>query len=430
MNFQEYPLYGAYDVIVVGGGTAGFAAGISAARNGARTLVIEKNPFLGGMSTGGLVSQFLGFPEHLDKPYGVMNEVIESLADRHATTGIYGIRLLDKYPIKTASYDAEILKNVLDKLVVEAGAEVLFHTTVIDVCKEKNEISKVVIHNTEGIQIVTGKIIIDTSFHGEVAARAGCRWEKGRPTDQVVQPGTLMFRLSGVDFRKFEAFDPIQKSEIMQQGIDRGILFRKELLCRPVPSQISADKGFFYFNNTRVSVDPLSAKSLSAGEIEGRRQVQEIIDFYRENLPGFENAILVSSGCYLGQRDSRRILGNHVLSIDDIMRGTKFDDAVAATSYPIDIHKPGEVGDIITKPASDTYYIPYRCMVNQEVANLIVAGRCISTSFEANAAIRVMAVCMQLGEAAGLAASLCIREGTSPNAFDGRSISNTLLKNL
>lgn len=426
---KDLPIYGEYDVIVAGGGTSGFAAGVAAARNGAKTLVVEKNPSLGGTSTGGMVSMFAGFSLQKEKATGIIGEVLDRLAKYHGTTGLYTMQS-GRHRFKVAGYDYIALKQVLDELTIESGAEVLLHTGVIDICKEGQTITGLVIHNTEGIQVVKGKVIIDASFHGEIACKAGCRWELGRPGDGVLQPGSLIFRMANVDYKKFNQLTREQKNALANQGIQEGRHFIETIICRPVhlpEPELCQDDYLFHCNNSRVTVNPLDAKSLTKAEMEARRQVKKIVAFFQEEVPGFAKAYLVTTGEYVGLRDSRRIMGKYVLAQEDVLRGERFPDAVAECSWPIDIHQTGGPGHVYVKPENEVYYIPYRCMVNDAINNLIVTGRCISTTYEAHAGIRVMAQVMALGEAAGTAAAECVKLKRDANEYDGSLISKRLL---
>ncbi|WP_312337690.1 FAD-dependent oxidoreductase [Anaerospora hongkongensis] len=422
---MELPVLGKYDVVIAGGGTAGFAAGVSAARAGARTLIIEKDAFLGGTATGGMISQFMGFVDEQETKdvKGIMGELLNRLSQLNASDGVCQI-LLGGRPdmvVGAAGYDSEVLKYVMDEMIIEAGAEVIFHSKVVDVCVEDNFISGLIIHNNEGLQLVKGKVVIDATFHGEVAAQAGCIWEKGRPGDNLLQPSTLMFRMANVDYKKFQQLPKEEKQRLALQGVKEGNLFIDNILCRPLGEKI------FFSNMSRLSANPLNIKHWSGAEMEGRRQVQKIVKYFNENVSGFEEAILVTTGSHLGLRDSRRIMGRYLLTKEDIMNGTKFDDAVAVSSYPIDIHDAEGHGYTFIKPQGSIYYIPYRCMINDLVNNLIVTGRCISSDYEAHGSVRVMVVCIQLGEAAGLAAALSASTDQNANQIDVTIFSHLLL---
>lgn len=424
MNSNSIIMLGHYDVIAAGGGTAGAAAAIAAARHGKRVLLVENQGFLGGMATGGMVSQFMGFADGVtsENVSGVMGEILHRMWELQAAAKIETIYLLhrDDLDVKAAAYDCEVLKFVLDELVQAAGVETLFHTKVIAAERDGNSISSLLLHNQNGIQRVTASVYIDATFHGSVAADAGCEWVKGDEAG-VLQPGSLMFRLLGVDAEEFNRLSFDEKLSLGKKGVAEGALCTTAILCRPVYDTLS------YCNMSRVQVDATIPADLSRAEMEGRCQINRILTFLKGNVPGFRHAALAGTGVYLGLRDSRRITGLHTLTAEEILNSVKFEDSVAVSSYPIDIHDANGSDSVIQKPANGNYYIPYRCMVGS-VSNLIVTGRCISADHAAHAAIRVMATCIQLGEAAGIAAAMSVDQGLSPAALDGRNVSEALLR--
>lgn len=411
-----------YDIVVVGGGTAGVAAAISAAKAGKNVALVEEQGFLGGTSTGGMISQYMGFADGVDSGnvFGTMGEILRRLWSYRAAGEIETIHLLyrEDLAVKAASYDAEMAKLVLDELVQEAGVTVLLHTRAIGVEMAGEEIDHVLVHDLEGIRRLNAQVYIDASFHGTVAVDAGCRWVKG-DEHGVVQPGTLMFRLNNVDLERFQALTRQEKLALGERGAREGALFTNAILCRAIYPSLS------YCNMSRVQVDATVPGDLGRGEVEGRRQVQKILPFLRENVPGFQRAELAGIGAYLGLRDSRRIVGDHCLTAQEVLTSQAFCDSVAVSSYPIDIHDANGVDSVIKRPEKGNYHIPYRCMTTQ-VPNLIVTGRCISADHAAHAAIRVMATCIQLGDAAGLAAAKSMDLGVSAARLDGTIINKLL----
>ena len=237
----------------------------------------------------------------------------------------------------------------------------------------------------------------------------------------VLQPGTLMYQMADVDQAAYAACTQPQRKEIALQGIAEGKLFVNNLLARPLPDTMT------YCNMGRISVNPLDTRQWSEAEMDSREQIKGISDYFTAHVPGFENAHLSSTGDFTGLRDSRRILGSYVLKNQDVLEGTEFPDAIARSSYPIDIHDANGVDSIIKKPKTGVFSIPYRAMVTNEISNLILAGRCISTEYEAHACVRVMITCMRMGEAAGLAAAESIRQGVQANKLNGESLKQHLL---
>lgn len=423
-RFDQYPRVGEYDVVVVGGGTAGFAAAASAARRGARTLLLEEKAYLGGTATGAQIGQLMGFAdgEAAAPQKGILADVLSGLQAENGTDGIVSIYLCGRkdLEIQVIPYVPETLMRVIHRIVRAAGVEVLLHTRVIGVDTENGSISAVAFHNEQGIQRVRGKVVIDASFHGSVAADAGCRWQAG-DENGVLQPGTLMYQMADVNQAAYAACTQPQRKEIALQGIAEGKLFVNNLLARPLPDTMT------YCNMGRISVNPLDTRQWSEAEMDSREQIKGISDYFTAHVPGFEKAHLSSTGDFTGLRDSRRILGSYVLKNQDVLEGTEFPDAIARSSYPIDIHDANGVDSIIKKPKTGVFSIPYRAMVTNEISNLILAGRCISTEYEAHACVRVMITCMRMGEAAGLAAAESIRQGVQANKLNGESLKQQLL---
>ncbi|RLI06457.1 FAD-dependent oxidoreductase, partial [Candidatus Bathyarchaeota archaeon] len=364
-----------YDVVVAGGGTAGVAAAIAAARNGADTLLIEKYGFLGGTMTAGLVNPFMTF--HAGNKQiikGIFQEIIDHLKD------------MGGYDEKTKAFDNEAMKLVLDQMVKEAGVRLLLHTYVTDVILTKmNKVRGVEIYNKSGRQAVLGKVTVDATGDGNVAVMAGAPYEKGRREDGLTQPMTLNFRVGGVDVERMPPRDEINK--LFEEAKAKGELSipRENILYFP-----TTRKSEIHFNTTRiVMADGTKAEDLTYAETEGRRQMVELIKFLKEKVPGFENAYLLMSAVQIGVRETRRIIGEYVLTEDDIVKARKFKDTIAKGSYPIDIHNPKGEGTVIKRPPpGESYDIPYRCIVPKKVDDLLVAGRCISSTHEAQAAIR------------------------------------------
>lgn len=423
MNIKEIAVH--YECIVAGGGTAGFSAAVTAARSGLKTLLIEEKAYLGGTATGARIGQLMGFAngEESGPKRGILKEVLEKLLEQKGSNGIEMIYLCGdpNLGVPVIPYQSETLQTVIQELVFGSGADVLLHTRVIGTEKEGDKIRALLIHNEEGIQRVEGDVIIDATFHGSVAADAGCAFQVG-DENGVMQPGTMMFQMDGVDKERYGRVTQEEKAKLAQKGLAEGCLYVNNLLARPLPN------GMFYCNMSRIKMDPFHTLEWSRAEYEAREQVRKISRFFTENVPGFERAYLAVTGDFTGLRESRRIQGKYVLTDADVLEGKEFPDAVAKSSYPIDIHDADGVASTIVKPKTGVFYIPYTSMVTAENENLILAGRCISAEHGAHACIRVMITCMRLGEAAGLAAYYSLKQGVPPNALDGAVLKEILLK--
>ena len=382
-----------YDVVVAGGGTAGVAAAIAAARNGADTLLIEKYGFLGGTMTAGLVNPFMTF--HAGNRQiikGIFQEIIDHLKD------------MGGYDEKTKASENQAMTLVLDQMVKEAGVRLLLHTYVTDVILTKmNKVRGVEIYNKSGRQVVLGKVTVDATGDGDVAVMAGAPYEKGRKEDGLMQPMTLNFDLAGVDEEKMPSREEINRA--YKEAKERG-----EITCprEDVLWFYTVRRGIIHFNTTRVvMVDGTKVEDLTRAEIEGRRQMFEIVDWLKRTFKAFKNAYIVRSGVQIGVRETRRIIGEYVLTAEDILKARKFPDPICRGNYPIDIHNPKGEGTILKFPPPGDYYeIPYRCIVPLKVDNLLIGSRCISATHEAYSAVRIMPIVMAIGQAAGTAAGL------------------------
>ena len=402
-----------FEVVVVGGGPGGFSASVSAARNGASTLLLERYGFLGGMATAGLVNPFMNFHvEGREIIGGILREVVERLTE------------MDGYNPKNRSFDPEIMKYILDGMAVEAGVELLYHTVFVDcVTSEDGHIKGILIHNKSGLRFVTGKIFVDGTGDGDLAVSAGTPFEKGRASDGLTQPMTLNFDLAAVDLERLPSMKEL--NEAYREAKMRGEIRcpREDLLWFHTPRE-----GLIHFNTTRIlKADGTDAKDLTKAEIEGRRQTFEIVNWLKKTFPAFREAYVIRSGPQVGVRETRRIMGEYVLNAEDILEARKFPDAICRGSYPIDIHSPTGEGTVIKRPPPGEYYeIPYRCLIPRGVENLLIASRCISATHKAHSAVRVMPIVMGIGQAAGTAAALCVKKEVTPRRLDFQDLRKAL----
>lgn len=398
----------AVDVLVCGGGMAGTLAAVAAGRAGARTLLVERWGFLGGSATAAAVGQFVGWETDTGRRVvaGLAEEVVERLVARGASSGHGHFTMSTGHRMDRVAYDPEILKVVLDEMAVSAPLRILFHVVVQSVSTSPGRIDSVTLLSKSGPITVAAAMVIDATGDLDVMARSGARMlplESG----EALQPATMMFRYGPIDQTRFAAILPTELKALAARGVESGALARAALHQAPVPG---TDDG--WFNVSRVPVDATDPFALSAAEIEGRRQAVAAADFLRREVPGCERGRLVGFAAQLGIRETRRVLGGHVLSADELRRGERFWDTIAMGAYPIDIH-PNQGGGLRfeTLGTDHHYEIPLRCLVPAGLDNALVAGRGISATHEANAAARVMSMAMALGQAAGTAAALVCAQG-------------------
>jgi FAD dependent oxidoreductase len=394
------------DVIVAGGGPAGVAAAIASARQGADTILLERNGFLGGMGSAALVNPFMSFSSGKTQ---LVKGIFQEMIDRLKEAGAFG------GGGHAWSFDPEVYKYVLNEMALESGVRLQFHSFVVDAVTEGNLISGIIIESKSGRQLLKAKTFIDCTGDGDLAARAGAEFKIGRESDGQCQPASIMFKMGGVTNRKKACEYAVEDARLPQGRV----LFFK------MPRE-----GEVMINMTRiVNVDALDVDDLTRAEIEGRKQVKEIVEYMQENVEGFENSYLVATGPQIGIRESRRILGEYVLTADDVLECRKFDDAIASCSYMIDIHNPTGAGtEKVILPKGQWYDIPYRCLLPKDFDNLLVAGRCISSTHEAHSSLRIQPTCYAMGQAAGMAAAMSVEQGIQPKALNTDDLRSNLLK--
>ena len=402
-----------YDLIVVGGGFSGVAAAIAAARQGMDVLLVEKGNCFGGAAVNCLVNPFMCYwthdPKTKEKVYlsnGIFREILSEL------------KAIGGLAENGCMFDEEYLKIVLQRMVLKEGISVLFHSYLTGVKMEDGLLKGIIVANKEGNQEYDARYFIDTTGDGDLAVLAGYPYQLGRPDDHLCQPMTLCFRVAGVDLEKFEKnrskINPLYQ-QFQREGKIKNI--REDVLI--FHNMIN---GVLHFNSTRiVKKNPVNALEKTQAELEVREQVLELFNFLKENIDGFQNSQLLSTAMEIGVRESRMIEGEYVLTQEDLMACTKFEDGVVCCNYDIDIHNPEGSGTSHYFFKDGEYYtIPYRCLIPRGSRNLLVAGRCISSTHEAQASYRIMPVCCCLGEAAGIAAARCGKENADVPDIDMR----------
>ncbi|MFA5858506.1 MAG: FAD-dependent oxidoreductase [Elusimicrobiota bacterium] len=399
-----------YDVIVLGGGPGGFSAAIAAAKNGAKTLLVERYGFLGGMATAGLVNPFMSYRTKTKLlTSGVFNNMLDQLRTRGALHTLNQI------------FDDEAMKILLDDMVRDAGATILFHAYFSDVKMNGNKIDAVYVETKSGRLELTSKIFIDSTGDCDLAYRAGAETEYGRKEDGAAQPMTLCFRVAGVELgleRKalalhlIDIFLKAKEDKVIDHPRENVLMFE------------TMQPGVYHFNTTRVVMKKgTDAEDLTAAELEARKQVKELFLLFKSKSPYFKNAYLIKTAAQIGVRETRRVIGKYILTEDDVLQAHKFDDAIARSNYSIDIHSPTGTGTVIKRvPTGEYYEIPYRCIVPHKVDNLLIGCRGISSTHEAHSSLRIMPVVSGIGEAAGVAAAMCVKQNIAPSQLDGREL--------
>lgn len=438
------PVFDTCDVLVVGGGTAGSAAAITAARAGADTLVVEQHGCLGGTMTLALVTPMMS--NHLDGQYlsrGLNIEILQRAA------------ALDPPPTGNPEdarwFNPIALQFVLDDLLDEAGGRALFGTHLAEVLVEPGKpprVVGVVVENKSGRGQIRAKVTVDSTGDADVAALAGVPLQRGDEQGRN-QPLSLRFHLANVDGERVAAFfrelgcavgEPPLYSVGFHEATDSPLA---ELVAEAVAAGVLApgDLGYFQFfgmlgrpgelafNCPRLSgYRADDARDLSLAWRDGRRKVRRISTFCQRYLPGFEQAYLALIAPMLGIRESRRIVGEHVLSEDDWLACRKFDDGIARNRYPIDIHSPTGVGTTLRHmPEGEWHDIPFRCLIPVGIERLLVAGRCLSATFAAQASVRVEANCRAMGQAAGEAAAMVAASGGGVRGVDVAELRSRLI---
>lgn len=396
------------EVLVVGSGSAGATAAITAARLGASVTLVERYGFMGGISTQ-VLDTFYGFYTPGSTPRkvvgGIPDLVIDELLKRKAAIyrpNTYGAG-------QGITYDPETLKVVWEQLALQAGVRLLFHALVVDVIREDQTIRGVVLASKAGLFSLLAGVVIDASGDADVAARMGVPFESSK--DGPIQSLTTTFKMVNVDIPRAKNVKKADLHAKMQQADQLGYdLPRKEGSVHITPLA-----GVMATNMTRVrDVDPLDLAQLTLAEIEGRRQAVEYARFLIEQIPGYENAALGGFSTQIGVRESRRIFGEYRLTREDVLAARKFEDAIAQCGAPIEEHHAGQDTRWEYLPDGETYHIPYRCLIPLNAEGLLVAGRCLSADHDAHASVRSMGQCMAMGQAAGVAAVIALKHGCSP----------------
>lgn len=412
---RALPVYGEFDLVVIGGGPAGLAASVSAARRGARTLLVERYGFLGGMGTAGGVTNFAGlYGRRNGEMQQVVHGVVDELLERIDALG--GLNqpqdgMLGR--IRVRSYDVSAYKCAADQLLLSAGVQLLFHAWAAAVVMEGASMAALVVETKSGRQAIRARSFIDCSGDADVAHFAGVPFELGDGHGSALFP-TTMFRVGHVDAPRALAavgeFSAINKlmDESESRVPGRYRFPRKGAILRPNKNPAEWRANVTQIRNAAgMAMDATDARQLSEGELEGRRQITEYFRFLKNEVPGFEESAIVDIAPQVGIRETRRVCGDYALTGEDILSSARFDDVIGINAWPMEMHVDGAISWGFPRDEQRAYNdLPWRMLTNSAVPNLLVAGRCASMTHEGQSAARASGGCFVMGQAAGTAAAM------------------------
>lgn len=436
-----------YDVIVAGGGVAGTVAALAAARNGAKTLVIERLNCLGGNWTAGMMGTIWTFSDGEKLIIkGIPLEIVERLKQAG------GVVSKDISKDAFTICDTELAKFILNDMAEECGLTILFHTFVSDAIVEANTVKGVVVQNKSGRQAVHGTIVVDATGDGDVAAWSGAPFEM-RPKEKQ-HPTTLLARVGNVDTEELRGFfcehpEFVGSSRMtfgqqhpdflgyrltgaLQEPYKRGLL--------PREYEYLMDWFIYYYQPPRprevvlnmtgaIGICGIDAWDLTHAEIQSRKRLLQALDCFKRFIPGFKDAYIMTTAPMIGVRESRLIRGEYVLTKEDILNLRRFSDAIASFNGNVGEHTPDGKDSVFSAlGGGKSFDFPYRVLVPLKADNLLVAGRCISVAGDAMGTTRPMAACMAVGQAAGTAAALSVRNRVRPRDIDVKSLQRELLR--
>ncbi|MFW5889318.1 MAG: FAD-dependent oxidoreductase [Bacillota bacterium] len=439
------------EVVVVGGGVAGCMAALAAARNGSDVIIIERYGFLGGVATNALVGPSQTFhagEEQIIKGFG--QELVERMVKRNASPGhIYD---MIGFVSTLTPFNSEELKVVLEEMLLESNVKIMYHSTMHNIEKNNDLIKSVIVSNRSDEYKVEGNVFIDCSGDADLVYLADGPYQLGRKKDNKVQPMSLMFKMGGVNFEPLrKAIKNNPDDFVLSKDRDgkkawefpyvavNGYFSKVQEAKAKGDFNVPRDRVLFFeqpspgvitVNMTRVvDKNPVNGKDLGEAEVESRRQVINTINFLKNYLPGFDASYLIAIAPQIGIRESRRLVGDYVLTGKEIIQKARFDNAISRGAYPIDIHSPdGEEMEVQSLEDGEWYHIPRGCLITSEIPNLLVAGRNISTTHEAHASTRIQPSSMALGQAAGTNAALSVKLKKFPLEVDVQKLQDNLRK--
>ena len=452
LNFGTIDQRLSADVVVVGGGPAGMCAAIAAARQGVSVILVEQGGFCGGMATRGLVGPFMTCYDAKGETM-IIRGLFEEVVDRMVARGfaihpaeVHGGTAFTSW-IKVGHehvtpYEPEGLKLVVDEMLTEAGVKILYHTDFLRPILEGEAITGILVSSKRGMEVIGASVVIDCTGDGDVAYRCGVPYEMGNEELNLMQPATMFFHICDTDPEAMEAdiqanlHNFYRKDGVNYRSFHWRVTEAREngdwdmkrvslgLFRMPKPDE-------WCVNTSRImGVDSTDNESLTSAEIEGRQQADMILRFLRKYVPGCENARIKSTASYIGIRESRHIQGDYRLTADDLLDSKVPEDSILLAANSVDVHgRFGPTSNEYVPIKGDYYGIPYRSLLPRGVEQLLIAGRCVSADSTAAGAIRVMPPCMGMGQAAGIAAALAVKTGTTVRKVDAQTIRSVLKEN-
>lgn len=435
-----------YDFVVCGGGMTGFSAAVSAARNGVKTAIIEKAGCLGGNATSAGVCHLLG-AKRFDGKTGQLTKLVGGMFDEIADALIKINAAVDPYTIDTDNnphgwyaglaegvpFDPEQMKVLLDEFCVKAGVDIYYFTDIIDAKIDSNHVQYIIAHNKSGLFAVRAKLFADTTGDADIAYLCGCPTVLGRDEDNLTAPASLEMHVENVDREALAEYIKTNNTprfrELILELREKGIwTFPYEIF---IAVQLHRPDIFMINTIRQVGIDGTDGESVSRGMTEGRRENLALFEIMQKYFPGFANARIRSIAPVIGIRETRRIIGRYILTVDDLVTGKEIQDSVACSGYGWDLPDPklpSYQPALEIKRKSQFTQIPYGCLLPKNINNLIFAGRCISVERDVLGPIRVMGPCIAMGQAAGLASAIALRKNLNYPEIDVKELQSEITK--
>jgi len=420
------------EILVLGGGPAGIAAATAAARTGAKTILLEKYGFLGGMGTAAMVTNFCGLHANINGSIqqvvrGIADDILDRLEKLGGLNKPHTIRAIGGgHDTAAQAYDTAAYKVAADELLTEAGVDIRFHSLAVGVImKHKHLIDSIILETKSGRKAIKAEVFIDCSGDGDLAFWSGAIYEKGDESGFLAYP-TTMFRVGNVDDERAHRCGRPNLSKLIKDAGNEYDLPRKTGI---INSQAHAGEwraNLTQISNNGLSIDGTNWNQLSFAEKEGRKQVSEYFRFLKDRVPGFENSYLLETAAQIGIRETRRIIGEYILTAEDVLFCHDFNDSIGCNGWPLEQHLQGSAKWTFLS-GRGYHQIPFGTIIPIGIDNLLVAGRCASTTSEGQASLRVSGPCFAMGQAAGTAAQMARQLKMPPNRIDRKLLQKQLV---